>query len=193
MRRRNASCWSATATTRPARGQSEAALAAARGVQIETYEVGLGAADEVIVQRVHTPATARVGEDIQAEVTISSNVAQPARVLLFGDGAAVGSQNVNLQVGLNRVVFTLKATEAGFHTFRALVEAEHDTFGENNRADSDTVVKGDPRILLVSGDSLAGTNLVAALQAERQQVSQITPERRPTTWHGWPATTRSCW
>src|SRR4029079_821722 len=31
------------------RGQSEAALAAARGVQIETYVVGLGASDEVIV------------------------------------------------------------------------------------------------------------------------------------------------
>ena len=52
------------------RGQSEAALAAARGVQIETYVVGLGAADEVIVQRLHSPATARVGEDIEVEVTI---------------------------------------------------------------------------------------------------------------------------
>ena len=37
------------------RGQSEAALAAARGVRIETYEIGLGGADEVIMQRVHSP------------------------------------------------------------------------------------------------------------------------------------------
>jgi len=71
-------------------GQSEASLAGARGVQVETYEVGLGAADEVIVQRVHSPATARVGEDIQIEVTVSSTVAQPATVRLFGDGAQIG-------------------------------------------------------------------------------------------------------
>ena len=75
------------------RGQSEAALAAARGVQIETYEIGLGAADETIVQRVHSPTTARVGEDIQIEVTISSTVAQPATVRLFGDGAQIGVQH----------------------------------------------------------------------------------------------------
>ena len=42
-------------------GQSEAALAAARGIQIETFEVGLGAADEVVIQRLASPATARVG------------------------------------------------------------------------------------------------------------------------------------
>ncbi|MEA2622823.1 MAG: hypothetical protein QOH61_1733 [Chloroflexota bacterium] len=160
-------------------GQSEAALAASRGVQIETYEVGLGGADEVIVQRLHTPATARVGEEIEAEVTISSNVAQSARVLLFGDGAAIGSQQVNLQVGLTRVVFTVRATEAGFHTFRALVEAGRDTFGQNNRADSDTVVKGDPRILLVSGEGIVAANLLGALRAERQQVTQITADAMP--------------
>jgi Mg-chelatase subunit ChlD len=60
------------------RGQSEASLAGARGVQIETFVVGLGAADEVIIQRVHSPATARVGESIEIEVTVSSTVAQPA-------------------------------------------------------------------------------------------------------------------
>ncbi|HEY7599638.1 MAG TPA: vWA domain-containing protein, partial [Candidatus Limnocylindrales bacterium] len=57
------------------RGQSEAALAAARGIQIETFVVGLGAADEVIVQRLQSPATARVGETIEIEATISSTMA----------------------------------------------------------------------------------------------------------------------
>src|SRR4029079_2570431 len=71
------------------RGQSEASLAAARGVQIETYEIGLGAADEIIVERLHSPETARVGEDISVEVTISSTVDQPANVRLFGDGVQI--------------------------------------------------------------------------------------------------------
>jgi uncharacterized membrane protein len=160
-------------------GQSEASLAAARGVRIETYEVGLGGADEVIVQRLQTPSTARVGETIAAEVTISSNVAQPATVRLFADGEQVGSQAVDLTEGLTRVVFDVPASEAGFHTFRAVVETERDTFGQNNRADSDTVVKGDPRILMVSSDPIVSDAVAAALETERQDVTQVVPEAMP--------------
>jgi uncharacterized membrane protein len=166
------------------RGQSEASLAGSRGVQIETFVVGLGAADETIVQRVHSPATARVGEDIEIEVTITSTVAQPASVRLFGDGTQIGVQNVNLVAGLNSIVFSTRATEAGFHTFRARVEAEHDTFTQNNFGDSHTIVKGDPRILLISGSTEAGANARAALEAENQNVTEVTPEQAPTELTG---------
>ena len=37
-------------------GQSEAALAAARGIQVETKVIGLGGAQEVLVQRLTTPS-----------------------------------------------------------------------------------------------------------------------------------------
>jgi uncharacterized membrane protein len=165
-------------------GQSEASLAAARGIQIETFVVGLGAEDEVIVQRLHSPTTARVGELIEIEVTITSTVAQPASVRLFGDGSQIAVQQLTgedqLQPGTNRVLFTTRATEAGLHTFRVLVEAAHDTFLENNRGDSHTVVKGDPRVLLVAGNAEASANLRAALEAERQDVTEVTPDQVPT-------------
>jgi uncharacterized membrane protein len=163
------------------RGQSEAALAAARGIQVATHVIGLGAADEVIVERLHTPSTARVGEDIEAEVTIRSTVQQPATVRLFqlGSSEPVSSKAVTLEAGTNLVRFVVKAREAGFHRFRAVVEAEHDTFSQNDRADSDTIVKGDPRILVVAGDRAMSANLVGALRAERQQVTEITPAAMP--------------
>jgi uncharacterized membrane protein len=161
------------------RGQAEAALAAARGVRIDTYEIGLGGADEVVLQRLDTPDTARVGDDIEAEVTISSTVAQPATVRLYGDGVQVGVQRVDLAAGLTRVAFTVRATEAGFHTFRAVVEAERNTFGQNDRADSDTIVKGDPRILLVAGSQLVSTSLGRALEQERQDVTIVGPDSVP--------------
>jgi uncharacterized membrane protein len=162
------------------RGQSEAALAAARGIQIETFVVGLGAAEEVIVQRVHSPATARVGEEIQVEGTISSTIAQRATVRLFANGSQIGVTQLDLVPGLNRVEFTTRAREAGFQTFRLRVEAPADTFGQNNYGDSHTIVKGPPRVLLVSGSAQAGANVRAALEAERQDVTEITPEQVPT-------------
>ena len=166
------------------RGTSEAALAAARGVQVETHAVGQLTADEVIVERLHTPSTARVGEEIEAAVTISSTVAQPATVRLFGDGEQIGSQQVALEAGTNTVTFRTKATESGFHTFRALVEAGRDTFGQNDRADSDTIVKGDPRILVVAGDEEVAGNLVTALERERQDVTTVVPEAAPDSLTG---------
>jgi uncharacterized membrane protein len=99
---------------------------------------------------------------------------------LFGDGSQIASQGVELAAGTNRVVFTTRATEAGLHTFRVLVEAEHDTFAQNNRGDSHTIVKGDPRVLLVAGNAQASGNLRAALEAERQDVTEVTPEQVPT-------------
>ena len=166
------------------RGPSEAALAAARGVQVETHLVGELAADEVIVERLRTPATARVGEEIEATVTITSTVKQPATVRLFGDGEQIGSQGVTLEAGSNSVVFRTRATEAGFHTFRALVEAGRDTFAQNDRADSNTIVKGDPRILVVAGDEEVAANLVAALQHEQQDVTTVAPEAVPGSLTG---------
>jgi uncharacterized membrane protein len=166
------------------RGQSEAALAAARGIQIETFVVGLGAADEVIVQRVHSPATARVGEEILVEATISSTIAQKATVRLFANGAPIGSDEVDLVPGLNRVEFKTRSNEPGFQTFRLRVEAVGDTFAQNNYGDSHTIVKGEPRVLLVSGSAQAGANVRSALEAQRQDVTEVSPEEVPTTIEG---------
>jgi len=166
------------------RGQSEASLAAARGIQIETFEIGLGASDEVVIQRLSSPATARVGEDIEVEFVITSTVRQPATVRLFGDGVQVGVRPMTLEPGTNRVTFTVAATEAGFHTFRGLVEAGRDTFAQNNRGDSHTIVKGEPRILLVAGSNDAAQNLRAALAAESQDVTEVSPEQVPTDLTG---------
>ncbi|CAN5720780.1 VWA domain-containing protein [soil metagenome] len=162
------------------RGQSEAALAAARGIQIETFVVGLGAADEVIVQRVHSPATARVGEQIRVEGTISSTVTQKATVRLYANGTQIGVDEVDLVPGLNRVEFTTRGREAGVQTFRMRVEAAGDTFAQNNYGDSHTVVKGPPRVLLVSGTEQAGANVRAALSAQLQDVAEVSPEQVPT-------------
>jgi uncharacterized membrane protein len=157
------------------RGQSEAAVAGASGIRIDTLALGRAGADEVMLARLVAPATARVGEDIAVEATITSTLAQPATVRLYGDGVQVGSQAVELSAGTTRVTFAIKASDAGFHVFRAVVEAAHDTFHQNDRADADTIVKGAPRILLVTGDPQTAAVLRSALTAQRQEVDEVAP------------------
>jgi uncharacterized membrane protein len=167
------------------RGQREAALAAARGIQVETRTIGLIDRDEVLVERLTTPSTARLGESIEAIATITSSVAQPATIRLFADGTQVGeAQRIELKAGANRVPFDIAASEAGFHTFRVVVEAALDTFSQNDRADSNTIVKGEPRILVLAGDKSVATELVASLEAEGQDVATIIPEALPTDFAG---------
>jgi Ca-activated chloride channel family protein len=167
------------------RGQREAALAAARGIQVETRVIGLTGRDEVLVERLSTPSTARLGEAIEATADITSSVAQPATVRLFVDGTQVGqTERVELKAGANRIVFRVTPSEPGFHTFRVVVEAAGDTFSQNDRADSNTIVKGEPRILVLAGNAAVAEELVGALRAEGQNVDSIVPEALPTDFAG---------
>jgi uncharacterized membrane protein/Mg-chelatase subunit ChlD len=157
-------------------GQAEAALAAARGIQVETKTIGLGATDEVLVERITAPSTSRLGEEIEVTAQISSTTAQPATVRLFANGVQVGSERVDLEAGPNDVSFRVKPAEAGFLRFRVVVEAALNTFSQNDRADANTIVQGEPRTLVVSGDEAVAAELVGALETERQNVDQLPAE-----------------
>src|SRR5687767_10155148 len=160
-------------------GQAEAALAATRDIRIETRLIGLGSSDEVLVERLVTPSTSNLGGSVEAIAEIRSSVAQPATVRLFVNGEIADTQRLNLQAGSTRVVFDVEPTEAGFHTFRVAVEAARDSFGENDRADSNTIVKGEPRTLVLAGNDAVADELVEALTAQRQNVDTIVPEALP--------------
>ncbi|MGZ9276794.1 MAG: VWA domain-containing protein, partial [Candidatus Limnocylindrales bacterium] len=161
-------------------GQAEAALSATRDIRIETRLIGLGSSDEVLVERVTTPSTSNLGESIEVVAEIRSSVQQPATVRLFADGELAKTLPVTLEEGLNRVVFDVTPTEAGVHMFRVVVEAARDTFSQNDRADSNTIVKGEPRTLVLAGDQLVADELVSALTAQRQLVDTMVPEAMPT-------------
>ncbi len=161
-------------------GQAEAALAATRDIRIETRLIGLGASDEVLVERLITPSTSNLGDSVEAVAEIRSSVAQPATVRLFVNGDLADTQRLELGAGVTRVVFDIEPTEAGFHTFRVVVEAARDTFSENDRADSNTIVKGEPRTLVLAGNEAVAAELVDALIAQRQRVDTMVPEALPT-------------
>ena len=161
-------------------GQAEAALAATRDIRIETRVIGLGPGDEVLVERVVTPATASLGESIEVAADIRSSVRQPATVRLFASGENVATERVTLEAGVTRVTFDVTPEEARLHTFRVVVEAGRDTFSQNDRGDSVTIVKGEPRTLVLAGDEIVADELVAALTKQRQKVDTIVPEALPT-------------
>ena len=160
-------------------GQTEASLAAARGVQVETVTIGDADRDEVLVERLQSPSTSRIGDRIEVVAEVRSTVAQQATVRLFANGAQVGSSLVSLEAGLTRVPFLVSPSESGLLMLRAVVEAGLDTFSQNDRADANTIVKGEPRTLVVAGNETVAAELVSALEVARQEVDSLTPEALP--------------
>jgi Ca-activated chloride channel family protein len=161
-------------------GETEASLAAARAIQVDTVTTGLGSQAEALVERLTAPSTAHVGEKIQLQAFLSSTVAQQATARLFVNGEIVASQPVALAAGETSATFDFTARDSGFLRFRAVVDAPRDTFAENNRADASTIVKGPPRVLVVEGDQAVGQQLVSGLASAKQTVDAIVPEALPT-------------
>ncbi|MEJ7749392.1 MAG: VWA domain-containing protein, partial [Candidatus Limnocylindrales bacterium] len=60
------------------------------------------------------------------------------------------------------------------------VEADRDTFSQNDRADSNTIVKGEPRTLILAGNEVVAAELLDALETQRQLVETMVPEALPT-------------
>jgi uncharacterized membrane protein len=165
-------------------GQTEAALAAARGIQVETVLTGATGRDEVLVDRLTSPSTARLGEAIDVTGQVTSTVAQAATVRLFVNGELAGTKPVDLAAGTTSITFSFTPKDPGFLRFRMVVEAARDTFNQNDRAEADTIVKGEPKVLVVQGDPEVGAELVGALQTERQVVDAVIPEALPSDLAG---------
>ena len=174
-------------------GQAEAALAAARGVQIETRADRPRAAptrsSSSGSRRRRRRASARRSRSI---AEIRSTVAQPATVRLFADGdagrhAAGRPRRRHDARDLRRHADRGRASTPSGSSSRPA----RDTFSQNDRADSNTIVKGEPRIL-VAGRRRRRSRPSSSprSRAERQQVDTVVPEalpdrprrpRRPTT------------
>ena len=95
---------------------------------------------------------------------------------LFANGEQVGIERVELEAGTTDVTFRVTPAEAGFLRFRVVVEAALNTFSQNDRADANTIVQGEPRTLVVSGDEAVAAELIGALETERQTVDSIAAE-----------------
>ena len=182
--RRSGSCCSPTATTRPAAARRRPPSPPRTGVRIETRRIGPGNVDEVLIERLTTPSTAaprRIGRGRGRDPFERSPRPRPSGC--SPTGRWWRPSRCELEAGITRVTFDVTPTEAGFHTFRAVVEAARDTFSQNDRADSNTIVKGEPRTLVLAGDDTGrGRARRRAQRASARRSTRSSPRRcRPTS------------
>jgi uncharacterized membrane protein len=173
---------------------AEAARAA--GVPIDVVPLRYRYDNEVIVDRVVTPGTAREGETINVRVVLTSTLPASGRLVLEENGTPLdldpsGPGNgmpVTLEAGVNVIAVPVPVTGRGVHEFRAVFEADRSASGalidqivENNTGTSVTFVSGEGRVLVLRTIAPGGVDesaeIVSALREAGIRCEVTSPDR----------------
>ena len=107
-------------------------------------------------------------------VIVVPTVPTTARMHLLVDGRLASTQDVDLQVGVNRFVLAQEPLPAGQHLVRLQIEPALDTLAQNNSAGAVVVVSGPPAVLIAQGAAGDGQYLADALRAAGLKVDITT-------------------
>ena len=161
----------------------QARVASGQDVYIDTIPIytGIEKANEVYVDELMTPSTVKADEPFNVKIVVSSEREGAGRLSLYQNNKKVAEQEIKLDAGKN--AFTLPRTLAtsGFYKFEARVDVPGDALIENNRAFGFTVIKGEPKVLLVTADPIQEADLVAALRLENINVEMLGIGEIPST------------
>ena len=166
--------------------------ARALGVPVDVLPLTYSYDSEVIVEAVDTPASARMGEVVNARVTLRATAPTRGRLLLLvngepvqlGEGSALGVE-VDLDAGANTLLVPLALNRRGPQEIEAVFEpletGTGDAIAENNRASSITFFSSEGRVLVVAGQPEESFRIVEAIERSSIGVDIAPPERAPST------------
>jgi uncharacterized membrane protein len=169
--------------------QAAAQLAGASGVELDVVPLPAQSGDEAWLDAVQVPGALHAGETFGVIVRVQSLVSQPSLVRLYANGTLVGEEAVRLHPGLNTFAFDLAAGDPGVNVFSAQLVPRDDVYYQNNVMDAFSLVRGPPRVLVVSRpaypDAGAGQEvddarqLILALEQAGLDVDRVAPPGLP--------------
>lgn len=157
---------------------AESYRASAYGIRIYNKEVQIKAKPEVLIQGVDVPEELKIGEPFFLVARVFATEKAKATLSLEQNGFKDGSQEVELEKGLNEVKFKTQVYEPGFREFKLQMSVEDkakDTFKPNNSFVYSANVRGKPRILYIEGELRARQYLERALRGENFDVETRGP------------------
>ena len=151
---------------------NEAQVARNNEIAIDVVPLSSSPRHEILIEKLTTPAEAKIGEPIEVRVLTRATTSTRAQIKLFRDGVFLGQKSVQMTRGKNVFTFPQTVQKAGAATFEAILETPKggDTVAENNRGLSFVNVQGQPRVLVVGSDATQTQFLSKALAREKVNV-----------------------
>jgi Ca-activated chloride channel family protein len=152
--------------TEPAAWEALAASLTADGVRVVPLAVTAPDEPEALIRSLEAPARVRQREPFRIQADITSNCAQAATLRVFRNGILVQTSPARLAIGANRFELTQVIEADALAEYILRVEAEHDTFADNNELAALVRAEGEPRVLLLTDTPAQARHLEHALRQE---------------------------
>jgi uncharacterized membrane protein len=154
--------------------------ARALGVPVDTLAYAEAERPEIWIESVDAPQTLRADEEYSVTVIVGSSEPGSAQLELRANGQELASQQVTLEPGQNRFSYPTRAGQPGIALIEARVEADPDTFAQNNVGGATALVAPQPRVLLIESRAGTAARLRAALRRAGVQADVRPAQRVPT-------------
>lgn len=147
---------------------------------IDIYSIANSEFPEVQLSSVVVPEKAGENQMLDVTVDIVSNIMTDAVIKVYSNNRVTYEQEVNLDVGTNKFVFTDTVSGNGILPYRVEVIAKTDTYVENNYLSTFCVVNDQPVILLVQEEDGQGNELIKMFE-DSMNIEVKLPEEVPET------------
>ena len=143
-------------------------------VRVYTMPLEARLSRDVSIESIETSPEVAAQEPFSVEVDVHSRIQTSAHVELRHGETTLGSREVPLVAGLNRIPFeTSLKDESGSVMLEAEVRSPDDRFAGNNRFRKSIVVHGKPAVLYVEGHPQSARYFEAALRVEGFAVTTL--------------------
>lgn len=161
------------------------AALAERGLTVDIEPLTELPQGEVLVEAITAPPQVYDGDIFPIEAVLFSQQAGTANVTIARAGEVILEQEVELLAGRNVVETVMPAGEEGNLLVEVTVEAEGDTYAENNVNGLIVNVAPSPSIIVVTPQPPLGEYFAQALTIQGLEAEIVLPEDAPTTLEGW--------
>ena len=152
------------------------------GIHVHTVPSPARTNRDVWVENILAPSEVTAEELFPLEAHVYSQTETSAEVEVKHGDKVLGTKQVHLIRGLNRVAFEASIKdEAGPALVEAEVKSANDPFAENNKFRSSIVVQGRPKILYVESHAQSARYLQSALTSEGLNVNTVDPSMIPNS------------
>ncbi len=140
---------------------------------------------DAYVDNVTLPAYLHPGDKYNIQVTVESNYDTDAVILLYNGSQQTAANNVHLNKGSNRFVFSEQVSVDGegkvMENLQVRVQAPGDTCEENDFYSAYSVIESPPRVLVITGQGVSSSEFTSVLQAAGCDYSAVSCWNAPTT------------
>ena len=151
------------------------------GAIVSVVPLPSSSAPEVQVADLNIPHNIRQGEPFYLEVVIQSNVETDAIITIYKNPFRLLEEPRRLQIGENVFRFRQTMDNQRQQEFTVTVNAQQDTFRDNNHLSGLVFADGKPRVLIIDSEPRTIRELTSALREQEIAAEVRPPEGIPKT------------